>query len=59
MIGHYCSISVIASLDNDEKERVKQEMRTVMDKHGVISEEHKVAVPFYTELYVTEKVKSD
>ena len=30
-----------------------------MDKHGVISEEHKVAVPFYTELYVTEKVKSD
>nr|XP_022293120.1 uncharacterized methyltransferase-like C25B8.10 [Crassostrea virginica] len=59
VIGHYCSISVVASLDNDEKERVKQEMRTVMDKHGLISEEHKVVVPFYTELYVTEKVKSD
>lgn len=35
--------------------RVKQEKTTVMDKHGVISEEHTVVVPFYTELYMLQK----
>ena len=35
--------------------RVKQEKTTVMDKHGVIFEEHTVVVPFYTELYMLQK----
>ena len=58
MIGHYCFSSVVAFLDKDEMKRVKQEKKTVMDKHGVISEEHTVVVTFYNELCVTEKVKS-
>lgn len=59
MIRHFCSVSVIAFLDNDEKERFKQDVRTVVNKHGVISKTHQVVVPFYTALYFTGKIESE
>lgn len=56
VIGHFSSISVIASLEKEEKETVQREMKTVLDKHGLVSDTEDIVIPFHTELYVAEKV---
>lgn len=56
VIGHFSSISVIASLEKEEKKRVQGEMKRVLDKHGLVSEKEDIVIPFHTELYVAEKV---
>ncbi|XP_048771859.2 uncharacterized protein LOC125677737 [Ostrea edulis] len=57
VIGHFCSVSVIASLEDDEKAKVRCEMKTILDRHGLTAGNDDIAVPFHTELYVCEKIK--
>lgn len=56
VIGHFSSISVIASLEKEEKKLVQREMKSILNKHGLMSDMEDIVIPFHTELYVAEKV---
>ncbi|XP_061177252.1 uncharacterized protein LOC133185985 [Saccostrea echinata] len=58
VIGHFCSISVIASLDENEKLKVRNEMEDIMDTHSLAKGTDDITIPFNTELYLSEKIET-
>lgn len=56
VIGHYSSISVIACLEKEEKEQAQRKMKSILNKHRLLSDTEDIVIPFHTELYVAEKV---
>lgn len=55
VIDHFSSISVIARLDYEEKKKVREEYKAVLDSHFKDTEQ--IHIPFYSEFYCVEKRK--
>ncbi|XP_060079655.1 uncharacterized protein LOC132559064 [Ylistrum balloti] len=55
VVSHFCTISVIASLPDDEKEAVRQKMYKILDSHEETREKDIIKIPFETEIYHSVK----
>ncbi|XP_033741568.1 uncharacterized methyltransferase-like C25B8.10 isoform X2 [Pecten maximus] len=56
IVNHFCTISVIASLAEEEKEKVQQRMYQVLDSHEETTGKDIIKIPFQTEIYHSVKV---
>ncbi|XP_069132449.1 uncharacterized protein [Argopecten irradians] len=56
VVGHFCTISIIASLPDDEKEAVRRRMYQVLDSHDETRNQDIIRIPFQTELYHSVKL---
>ncbi|XP_021370858.1 uncharacterized methyltransferase-like C25B8.10 [Mizuhopecten yessoensis] len=56
VVGHFSTISVIASLPEDEKEDIQRRMYQVLNSHDQTREKDIIRIPFKTEIYHSVKV---
>ena len=55
MVGHFSSVSVVASLEEEKKKSAQASFRAVLDDH--FKDEEEIAIPFQSEFYCVEKPK--